>query len=709
MAIDPYSSCPCGSGKKIKFCKCGIDAHDLERIHKLIEGEQYVAAFDRINALLKKTPNAAWLLAIKAEMALRLGELEVFRETTERFVQLKPTNPLALAMQAISVLATTADKHQVAARCILDSLAESSEEAPSLLAEALALLVSAIARTGHLPLIAPWDALGHRLLGPQWMSRSPMSERLMNLLLKSQSPLHPPPADAPWLDRYQEARVLTQGFRHAQAESKLKALLRDYPGELVPLMLLFDVQRTLLDESGMIATAAKLRDHSGLDEEFRAYYEAIILCSEGEKRFRIAGRALGFELPDPEAAIARLAQDGALQASPDEAIEFRQTIGELMQEEVPPSHAYIMYDRSLKPAAGEEATIASEVGLVLLYGKQVDKPARLYAYVPEYRDYPQRLQSILDDIPLGAELQTGHSLDGFHKSLFTFLDRTRITVTPERKSQVDPEQEGRLLAEEFPDIPLEAFGQRTVADLAKESEHKVTARALSMLLEGAQFIVVPRESIGQAIESIGMQRPAAELPLPRPFVGPVILGLDRVDPATVNDEQLGELIQTASSFGAQRAAWNLAIAIRQRESAWQNPTCRYSAAMVLLARTTTPEEGLELVDLLEATAPAVQDSPGKWAVHRISLLAELGRPNEMQSALMKAIETYPNDPYVMEMMATLMASQRGAAEGGQRGGPSGEKPVTGGPAEQKESKLVLPGQEGERGQQSGSGLWLPGQ
>jgi hypothetical protein len=75
MPIDSYSPCPCGSGKKLKFCKCVDQPQDLEAVIRLIEGGQALAALDRINQLLAKTPNTAWLLAIKSELAL---SMEVF-------------------------------------------------------------------------------------------------------------------------------------------------------------------------------------------------------------------------------------------------------------------------------------------------------------------------------------------------------------------------------------------------------------------------------------------------------------------------------------------------------------------------------------------------------------------------------------------------------------------------------------------------------
>ena len=86
MTIDSYAPCPCGNGKKLKFCKCVEQPQELETIMRLAEGGQELAALDRINQLLAKTPNTAWLLAIKCELSLAMQEFETFRETAIRAI-----------------------------------------------------------------------------------------------------------------------------------------------------------------------------------------------------------------------------------------------------------------------------------------------------------------------------------------------------------------------------------------------------------------------------------------------------------------------------------------------------------------------------------------------------------------------------------------------------------------------------------------------
>ena len=95
MALDQYSFCPCGSGKKIKFCKCADNLQEMTKVERMMDGEQNVAALDRINQLLKTFPNDAWLHAMKCDLLLRLREIETLEEASAKFIRLQPENPLA--------------------------------------------------------------------------------------------------------------------------------------------------------------------------------------------------------------------------------------------------------------------------------------------------------------------------------------------------------------------------------------------------------------------------------------------------------------------------------------------------------------------------------------------------------------------------------------------------------------------------------------
>ena len=61
MTRDPYSPCPCGSGKKLKFC-CSAIVTDIERIQKLRSSNQPKLALQSLSELRKSHPDNAWII-----------------------------------------------------------------------------------------------------------------------------------------------------------------------------------------------------------------------------------------------------------------------------------------------------------------------------------------------------------------------------------------------------------------------------------------------------------------------------------------------------------------------------------------------------------------------------------------------------------------------------------------------------------------------
>jgi|GEM_PF-5908509 len=98
MATDLYAKCPCGSGKKIKFC-CKDIITDIERIERMLQGEQRTSALERINKLLEKHPDRPALLSLRAQVLLELESHEEADATLDRLLEVEPTNSPALAMK----------------------------------------------------------------------------------------------------------------------------------------------------------------------------------------------------------------------------------------------------------------------------------------------------------------------------------------------------------------------------------------------------------------------------------------------------------------------------------------------------------------------------------------------------------------------------------------------------------------------------------
>src|SRR5262245_49840541 len=98
MAVDPYALCPCGSGKKLKFC-CSDLVGEIEKIHRMTEGEQPRAALRHVEQTLATHPGRASLLDLKATLELSLDEIDSARDTVTKFVAANPDSPTAQACQ----------------------------------------------------------------------------------------------------------------------------------------------------------------------------------------------------------------------------------------------------------------------------------------------------------------------------------------------------------------------------------------------------------------------------------------------------------------------------------------------------------------------------------------------------------------------------------------------------------------------------------
>ncbi len=100
MSIDRYSSCPGGTGKKIKFC-CADLVSDLDKVQRMIVGRQQVSCLELINQLDATHPNRACLLASKFSLEQSLGGRQASLPTLKRFLEHHPNNPIALAELAV--------------------------------------------------------------------------------------------------------------------------------------------------------------------------------------------------------------------------------------------------------------------------------------------------------------------------------------------------------------------------------------------------------------------------------------------------------------------------------------------------------------------------------------------------------------------------------------------------------------------------------
>src|SRR5580704_1911361 len=103
MEFDVYAPCPCGSGKKLKFC-CAPIVEDMAKVARLQAGDQSRQALAILEKLDKSHPNNPWVNTVFAEVLIGLQEPAQAKERLERLLQDNVDYPPAFGMLALSTL-----------------------------------------------------------------------------------------------------------------------------------------------------------------------------------------------------------------------------------------------------------------------------------------------------------------------------------------------------------------------------------------------------------------------------------------------------------------------------------------------------------------------------------------------------------------------------------------------------------------------------
>lgn len=98
MTADPYMTCPCGSGKKLKFC-CGDILPDMLKVSRLREN-QPDAAEKILVELLRKHPNREVLVEELTSLYVQFGKHSEARELLVNFLKRYPDHPRGLIWSA---------------------------------------------------------------------------------------------------------------------------------------------------------------------------------------------------------------------------------------------------------------------------------------------------------------------------------------------------------------------------------------------------------------------------------------------------------------------------------------------------------------------------------------------------------------------------------------------------------------------------------
>lgn len=703
MSVDPYSLCPGGTGKKLKFC-CSDLLHELGKIEHMLGAEQRQACVDYITQLEARFPDRACLLTTKALVLHSLEQNDEALRAAERVLATQPTNPVALAARALVLI--DGDDPREALRPLHQALVACGTQVPQRVFEVIGLVAEALLAEGYIT-----AALAHLIwqlqikgdyepalvVAYRIQSAQGVPLPLKDIRLRFASA----PEGVAYKAEFDAALADANDGRWLTAAEKFDALMFRAAGCAALWHNLGLLRSYLANEAG---AAEALRRYASLDVPFDDAVDAEMLALSLDPKITEATidqlRVL-YQPGDLEAVIASLA---ASPMSPGESVE---AISSENPDEPPPRAMFSVLDRPL-PQGGAELTeeqLPTVLGYALLYGRQTDREPRLELICerPHSDQAKAALQRIVGE-GLGhvvAEEVAGH----LPAPPFAYAGHSRMPAgaSPEHLLSLNIARRRRFLFEQWPGEPSLVFAGRTPRQAASDRTSRVAVLAAIALWE---------LNYGESIDFNELRR-KLELPPAEPIDPATIdvetlplVRLHRLDVKKLSDKQLSLGWRRAVLLRARIACGKLAPEIVSRENL---PAAdRAHAQGVLAGFTTDFAKGLEHLSAARNLAKTAGISCAGWDLEELSLRFATGKLDGFMELVQHISSAHRNEPSVMERLFQFLYEAGLIDEQGRpmRSAPSptSELVVPGGAAAAA-GKIWTP--ESETGEKK-SALWVPG-
>ncbi|MCU0960146.1 MAG: hypothetical protein MUF48_08565 [Pirellulaceae bacterium] len=708
MTLEAYAYCPGGTGKRIKHCACRDITGELDKIIKAIEGEQRIAALDRINRLLATRAHRPCLLALKISTLLGMNNMQGLEETVTTFTKVAPDNPLAHAYAAI----LEARKHRV--RAAVDELQTAmsllTEVLPGEMADAFAQVAHELLEHGEYP-----AAVGHfRVLAQLNPDDQDTVAALMSLHHAEQVPLglkrgldfQPCPEQATWRSRFETAlRDVRRGFWRRGLE-KFEKLNQDFPHQSAVWWNIAVARSLLALPTAAEAFHAYARcEGVSLDDAVRAETLAHMHTHEVEPE-TVDLVQVTLPVADASALQERMLSSPRLVSMPVEQYPQRD------EDSPPPKAVFAMLDR---PALDKDAeptcdNIPRVLTLVALFGKETDRPARLLYTAPQsdtYQAIPAALAEIAGEHLVSAEesraavgkMSTAEAelfVQCFAPERTTFAQRARLSADVVRQQ----------FRNRWRHLPHAALDRKTPAEVAPDPAYRIRLAAALELLDQTAEIRGWEVDVDQLRRDLGV-------PVPDP-IDPDAVDLDtlaptdwaRVPPERLSNEDLLKLWHRADLYSARRAVCNLGKELLRRENLLAEQVELGHVCEQLARSSNDSDLTLEYLRKARQYAAAKGYSAATHLLNELPLRLLRGEAREATQVLTQLQRNHMREPGVAETLYHIL--ERFGVVGREPVSESVPEPVAAAAESAPAAALWTPGSPPTAAQeQKSSKLWLP--
>jgi hypothetical protein len=654
MAVDPYAMCPCGSGKKLKFC-CSDLVGEIEKIHRMIEGEQPRAALRHVEQTLASNPKRASLLDLKATLELSLGEIDAAKKTVAEFVAAHSDSPTANACEAI-LLAELEDSRGAVAS-LQKALALVERDMPLRVFEALGAVGGALLEAGHV-LGAQAHLWLHAALAPKEDTRSREVLAALNhysglpLLLRDQLRFRSWPDDAPWRDEAEKSSRLADNGKWRGAVEIIDRLGHKYGADPALLFNRALLGGWLADDKVLVAG---LHAFAQLDvpPDDAVEAEAVAqLLDPDLKEAPVDSLVVIYDVKNLDELVPRLLSDKRLQSFEMDPQAFARS------DQPRPRNTFVMLDRPM-PESGEgleRKDVPRLAGIVAVYGRQTDRAERLELSVdrgPAFAATTGALQAIGGDSlgPVLEERVIG-SVSPSEQVLNWRWQLPRGTP-PDVRQRLAAEERRAAIVERWPELPQPALGGRSPREAANDPQLRIPLMAAVLILEQGSNNDRDADSIAELRRELNLPQPGTIAPDGEPVGGLPLVRVPRLKLSAVSDADLVLLYRRAIMVGAQAAILALAQEAVRRPSVAQliPPADAYQR---MLAVERDPQRALALVDAARELAKQAGQSTASWDLAELELHITSGNAEQAKELLTRIEREHRNDPQVAAALYQLL-------------------------------------------------------
>lgn len=653
MPVDPYALCPCGSGKKLKFC-CGDVAGEIEKIHRMIEGDQPRAALRHVEQTLVKNPGQASLLDLKAALELSLDEIDAAQATVQEFVARHPESPTALACQAL--LSAETNDAPSAVRSLQRAIELIDQDMPERVLEAIGIVGRGLLASGHV-VAAQAHLWLHAAIAPPEDARS--RELLVGLnhysglplVLRDQLHFRPWPKDAPWFAEAEEASRLADEGRWQQAVAIIDRLGQKYGADPTLVYNRALLGGWLADERALVAGLhAFAQMDVPLDDAVEAEAAAQLLDPD-QRDPQFDSVVQIYEINDLDALVTRLSDDKRVAA-------FAVDPGSFPPDQPRPRNTYILLDKPL-PATGADLTrgdVPRLAGVIGVFGRQTDRRERLELTIdkgPSFEPMVAALRQIAAEALGGLvdEKVVGH-VSATEQALNFRWNFPRDTP-PEVRRRVTAEERRASIVERWPEVSRPALGGKTPREAASDPALRIPLMAAIAILEQGGNVARQAAAVAELRRNLGLPDPGAidggvadvgRLPLVR---------VARLAIAEVPDDALVSLYRRALMAGADAVVARIAQeAVRRPSLADRIPPA--DAYRRMIAAEADLDRALALIDEARQMSISKGESTAAWDLTELQLYIVSGNGPRFQELLEHIDRKYAGDPQVAQELYRIL-------------------------------------------------------